>query len=287
MEEARMAFLAAGNLTIDDSTVAIGQCGGSGLHSALGMWLWDEPTTLLAGVGTDFPAEWSGRIAAAGIDTSWIWSTGEPHALRSGPPDPAVWPFYSPSVQRLPPADYAGAHVAPGPARQVADLVDALADQAGAVTLDRPWWDGVGGPLVPTLRRLAALVPGIDELVRQAGDGDPWELAARLGADCPTVVVRLGAAGCLVLRRGGRPVRVGTVPVRAVDPRGAGDAFCGGFCVGLAETGDPVRAAAYGAVSASYVIEHTDPLTVLGANRGEAARRLAHVLGTVVEVSPA
>ncbi|HEV7655884.1 MAG TPA: carbohydrate kinase family protein [Mycobacteriales bacterium] len=282
-----MAFLAAGNLTIDDSTVAIGQCGGNALYTALGMWLWDEPTTLLAGIGTDFPAQWSDRLTAAGIDTSWVWSTGEPHALRSGPPDPAVWPLYSPSVQRLPPADFAGAHVAPGPVRQVADLVDALGYQTRVTTLDRPWWDGAGGLLTPALRTLAALVPGIDELVRQAREDDPWELAARLGADVPAVIVRQGPAGCLVLSRGARPTRVGTVPVSVVDPRGAGDAFCGGVCVGMALSGDPVRAAAYGAVAASYVIERSDPLTVFDADRGEARRRLAHVLGTVVEVSPA
>jgi sugar/nucleoside kinase (ribokinase family) len=278
-----MPFLAAGNLAIDDDR---GQCTGSGLYTALGMWVWDEPITLLAGTGTDFPAEWVARIAAAGVDTSWIWSTGEPHALRSRPVDPAAWPLYSPSVQRLPPTDFAGAHAGPGPIRQVADLVDALADQAGVLTLDRPWWDGVGGRLTPTLRRLSALLPGIGELVRRAAAEDPWELAARLAEDCRTVVVRQGAAGCLVLRRGARPVRVGTVPVRAVDPAGAGDAFCGGFCVGLASTGDPVRAAGYGAVSASYVIERTDPLTVLDVGRGEARRRLSHVLGTAVEVTP-
>lgn len=282
-----MAFLAAGNLTVDDSTVAFGQCGGNALYTALGMWLWDEPTTLLAGVGTDFPAAWLDRLTAAGIDTGAVWSTGEPHALRSGPPDPAVWPAYSPSLQRLPPADFAGAHVAPGPARQVADLVDALAYQTPVVTLDRPWWDGVGALLTPMLRKLAALAPGAAELVRQSGGGEPWELAARLGAECPTVVVRQGRAGCLVLRRGAaRPVQVGTVPVRVADPRGAGDAFCGGLCVGLARTGDPVRAAAYGAVSASFVLEAADPLDVLAADRSGTAGRLAHVRATIAEVTP-
>jgi sugar/nucleoside kinase (ribokinase family) len=283
-----MPFLAAGNLTVDDSPGAPAQCGGNALYAALGMWVWGEPTTLLAGVGTDFPAAWLDRIAAAGIDTAALWSTGEPHALRAGPPDPAVWPSYSPSMQRLPPSDFAGAHVGPGPARQVADLVDALAYQTGVITLDRPWWDGVGAVLTPTLRKLAALAPDAEELARRSADGDPWALAARLGADCPTVVVRQGPAGCLVLRRGAaRPVRVGALPVRVADPRGAGDAFCGGLCVGLARTGDPVRAAAYGAVSASFVLEAADPLAVLAADRGETARRLAYVRDTVAEVAPA
>jgi ribokinase len=92
-----------------------------------------------------------------------------------------------------------------------------------------------------------------------------------------------------VLRRGGRPVRLDPVPlpVPAVEPAGVGDAFCGGFCVGLAGSGDPVRAAAYGAVSASYLIEQADPLDVLDADRGDARGRLSRVLATAVEVTPA
>ena len=280
-----MSFLAAGSITLEPER---GRCGGPGLYAALGMWLWEQPTTLLAGVGTDFPTAWLDRLAAAGIDTGWVWSTGEPHALRPEPADPSAWPLYSPSLQRLPPADVACAHAGPGPARQVADLVDALADQAGVLTLSRPWWDGVGGVLTATLRRLSALLPSTDDLTDRAGaGGDPWELAGRLAEDCRTVVVRQGAQGCLVLRRDARPVRVGAVPLRVVDPAGAGDTFCGGFCVGLASTGDPVRAAGYGAVSASYVLEHADPLDVLDADRGDARRRLAQVLGTAVKVDPA
>lgn len=317
-----MTFLAAGNLTIDDvvsadGAVAVGQCGGNGLYAALGMWVWGAPTALLAGAGTDYPAAWLDRVAAAGIDLSGVWGTGEPHALRSRafyradgsrtdrvaeadlPPHVAaamdlstdltafdserhrlVWPSYSPSVQRLPTGPLDGAHAAPGPTRQVADLVDALADQARVVTLDWPWW----GEARAALPRVSAVLPGIEELVRHAAGADPYGLARGLG---PTVVVKQGATGCLVLRAGRPPVRVGTVPVRAVDPTGAGDAFCGGFCVGLAATGDPVRAAAHGAVSASFVVERADALAVLDADRNLAAARLAHVLDTTVEVSPA
>lgn len=293
-----MPFVAAGNLTLDEGPGG-GRCGGAGLYAALGMWVWEQPATLLAGVGTDFPAGSLERLGAAGIDTSCVWSTGEPHALRSGPADPAVWPLYSPSVQRLPPTDFAGTHAGPGPIRQVADLVDALADQTGVLTLDQPWWDGVGGVLTPTLRRLSALLPDADEVARQAdllgpvdGAGDPWKLAARLTADCRTVVLRRGA-GCVVLRPGAAPVQLAGPPevdpaeagYAGADPAGVGAAFCGGFCVGLAGTGDPVRAAGHGAVAASYVLGHADPLDVLDADRSDTRRRLSEVLRTAVEVS--
>lgn len=40
-----------------------------------------------------------------------------------------------------------------------------------------------------------------------------------------------------------------------VDTTGAGNAFLGGFTMGLLKTRDPVRAACYGAVSASFVVQ--------------------------------
>jgi hypothetical protein len=42
---------------------------------------------------------------------------------------------------------------------------------------------------------------------------------------------------------------------QVVDTTGAGNCFLGGFAVGLLETGDPVKAAHYGAVAASFVVQ--------------------------------
>jgi ribokinase len=58
---------------------------------------------------------------------------------------------------------------------------------------------------------------------------------------------------------------------------GAGDSFCGGFMVGLATTGDPIRAALYGTVSASFAIEGYGALYALGADSTEARRRLVYL----------
>ncbi|KAL9058675.1 MAG: hypothetical protein Q9206_001833 [Seirophora lacunosa] len=57
-----------------------------------------------------------------------------------------------------------------------------------------------------------------------------------------------------------------TTPPRnpnVVDPTGAGNAFLGGFAIGLQETSDPVRAARYGTVAASFALEQLG-LPVLG-----------------------
>jgi hypothetical protein len=63
-------------------------------------------------------------------------------------------------------------------------------------------------------------------------------------------------------------------PACVIDPTGAGDSFCGGFAVGLTDTGDPIRAAQYGTVSASWVIQGYGALYALGSNREKAQARL-------------
>ncbi|MCC8166228.1 MAG: PfkB family carbohydrate kinase, partial [Planctomycetes bacterium] len=49
--------------------------------------------------------------------------------------------------------------------------------------------------------------------------------------------------------------RTPSTPAAPTPPTGAGDSFCGGFLVGLRETGDAVEAALYGTVSSSFVVE--------------------------------
>ena len=106
------------------------------------------------------------------------------------------------------------------------------------------------------------------------------ELVRRLAHLGPgTVVLKAGKEGALVYQREGeRLVHVPAYPARVVDVTGAGDAFCGGFAVGLAQTGDPVQAACMGAVSASFVVEGFGALHALEASTPQAIQeRLAWV----------
>jgi ribokinase len=95
------------------------------------------------------------------------------------------------------------------------------------------------------------------------------------------VVVKNGAAGVLLVD--GRSQAVSHFPAyhptndpRIIDVTGAGDSFCGGFMVGLAQMGDPAQAAAYGLVSASLVIEGYGALYAL-SRKSEARSRLAEL----------
>jgi sugar/nucleoside kinase (ribokinase family) len=61
---------------------------------------------------------------------------------------------------------------------------------------------------------------------------------------------------------------------RVKDITGAGDAYCGGFNVGLEQTNDVLQAALYGTISASLTVEGIGALFALGALPGLAGARL-------------
>jgi sugar/nucleoside kinase (ribokinase family) len=74
-----------------------------------------------------------------------------------------------------------------------------------------------------------------------------------------TVVVRAGADGALALQRDRPSVRVPAYYApgaeQVVDPTGAGNAFLGGYVVGLLREGVVREALCYGAVAASFALE--------------------------------
>ncbi len=146
--------------------------------------------------------------------------------------------------------------------------------------------------MVPTrLTYLKQILPQVDVFLPSAMEirslfgekVDLAEAAVTLTAwGAHRVVVKNGAKG--VLLADGRSQTISHFPPyhaasdpRIVDVTGAGDSFCGGFMVGLAHTGDPARAVAYGLVSASLVIEGYGALYAL-SRKGEAKERLKKVM---------
>jgi ribokinase len=121
-----------------------------------------------------------------------------------------------------------------------------------------------------------------DQEVRSLFD-DSIDLGAAARAFCAwgarLVVIKMGAAGVMVLEQGQQdpiilPPYHRQQDDRVIDVTGAGDAFCGGFMVGLARAGDAIHAAQLGLVSASLVIEGYGALYALQVDKSQALRRL-------------
>lgn len=198
-------------------------------------------------------------------------------------PRPSDWPSGGGSLK--------GAHFAPIALRTHLE-VPPLCRAGGVplVTLD-PGERDMCPALEDTIMRIIGSVDVFlpsEEEVRSlwGGEVDLWEAAARLSeAGPPVVVIKRGPKGAMVYEREGqRRTAIPPYPADVVDVTGAGDTFCGGFLVGHAETGDPVRAALMGTVSASMVIEAYGGLHVLErlergeVDAGERLRRLEGML---------
>jgi len=189
----------------------------------------------------------------------------------------------SPRPEQLPPAcrNARALHLCPMPLDILQTWSRVSAAQKTADLLPYP----VGGnlddpPLRDLLSRLDAFLPSQAEAEHLQPGYTPEALCRALTRRGPAaVVIKEGARGAVVYHRpDDRLQRIPALPVRVVDPTGAGDAFCGGFAVGLARTGDPFRAACYGAVSASFVIQDFGALHALRVSPAEAEERLAELI---------
>jgi sugar/nucleoside kinase (ribokinase family) len=75
----------------------------------------------------------------------------------------------------------------------------------------------------------AVCFPNRDEAAILTGEADPLAMATRLTRSYGVVVVKLGAAGCVLAVPGEPAVPIAAYPARVTDTTGAGDAFCGAF----------------------------------------------------------
>ena len=195
----------------------------------------------------------------------------EPLALR-----PEDWP-----------EAYAGAtavHLSPQPLSSHRFIPPALRQQGvGCITLD----PGERYMVPSLLSYLAQILPFVDAFLPSEQEiqslfgaevNSYWaaERLAELGARL--VVIKQGAKGVLVREENGRfthlPPYNHPADAPVIDVTGAGDAFCGGFLVGLAQTQEPLLAAKMGLVSASFVIEGYGALYALGRSQQQALARL-------------
>lgn len=138
---------------------------------------------------------------------------------------------------------------------------------------------------LPYIRQILPLIdaflPSDQEVRSLLGAGVDLREAAKTFCSwgAPLAVIKIGEQGVLVQDREHdqslhlRPYHA-PGDARVIDVTGAGDSFCGGFMVGLAQTADPIHAAQMGLVSASLVIEGYGALYALEVDKQLAESRL-------------
>jgi len=131
--------------------------------------------------------------------------------------------------------------------------------------------------LLKLLSRVDAFLPSEVEAESLMPGHEAEPFCREIAARGPKIVgVKQGDHGVAIFdRRQDRFQQLKAYPAQVEDLTGAGDSFCGGFSIGYHQTGDPIQAALYGTVSASFIIEQFGGLHALNLTREQAQERLA------------
>ena len=135
---------------------------------------------------------------------------------------------------------------------------------------------------------LDAFIPSEKEVISYFRPSrlDIWEMAETFGdMGCSFVVIKQGARGQSIWDNDAkRRWHIPAYPAKVRDVTGAGDSFCGGFLVGLEQTGDVVEAALRGSISASITIEGSGALYAIDSLPGLIRARLEALRPSVMQV---
>jgi ribokinase len=240
--------------------------GGKGANQAIAAARAGAAVRFLGAVGGDaFGAELAATLRSAGCDTSRLrtvpGSTGTAHIVvdDEGGNSIVVVPGANGTVTALADADVAALAGCDALLLQLELPMPAVlagaraAHRAGIPVVLTP------APAVPLpdelLDAVDLLVPNQHEAAALTGAPDPARAAELLLARVGEVVVTLGGAGSLYLRRGAPPLRVPAWPVSAVDTTAAGDAFCGALAVARAEGREMPTALEFASAAAALSVQ--------------------------------
>ena len=108
--------------------------------------------------------------------------------------------------------------------------------------------------LRPALPHLSLFIPSQGQALGLTGTTDPEQAARRFRElGCETVVIKMGANGCLVLSEDGC-VRLPAYPTTVVDTTGAGDAFVSGYLAAHTRGMKPADCARHGNAAGAVCI---------------------------------
>lgn len=178
-----------------------------------------------------------------------------------------------------------GCHIAPNPYAEQMALAKAFKAKGVMISLDPPFnlvdqqcdQQSVEERLAALLAQVDIFLPSQKELQALYPNKTHKEAILSMAGMGPAVIgVKLGGNGSLIWDRNrDELLHIPAYPSKVTNPTGAGDAYCGGFLVGMIETSDPFIAAQFGSVAASLVIERGNVSTALRFNRYQASLRLS------------
>jgi ribokinase len=252
-------FLTVGNLLVEDIVMPDGRelpgrLGGDAIYAALGVRAFAEDVQPVVRLGRGFPSELRQSLEEAGYGDGLLSSDHPAVRLRvrwgveggsrfTFEPGSGTYLQATPTPDELPPglAERLDAvHIAPIPFEQLQAWIAWARPRARVLTVD-PHYEHLDAEWSRVLPALDAFLPSRAEATGILGGWPGPENAARelaaLGA--PIVCIKLGAEGAVGYRAAtGELLSLPAASVDPVDPTGCGDAFCGGFLVGLTESDD-------------------------------------------------
>ncbi|MEN8240391.1 MAG: PfkB family carbohydrate kinase [Chloroflexota bacterium] len=303
---------AIGNLAIDDiilydqQKMYLDSIGGNALYSAVGARVWGSEPTIHARIGKNFPQSSIERLGKFGIKSDLVrvqnndirnWMLYEPGGSRqfinhlSSGSHHQMSITGSELVENNLKTD--GVHLAPMPTDVQNSVLKTIQEYKGSKTVVS--WDPHVDYLeqeefnrlaFEMLRFVDVFLPSKEEVIKMFGSSNLKE-AARAFADAgpKIVVIKKSIEGSLVYQKQlDKFFDVPIFPGETVEPTGAGDSFCGGFMSCFLETKDPVLSAAFGTVSASFVVEQVGAFSPLKSNFADKDERLEYVNTRITEL---
>jgi ribokinase len=291
-------YLAVGNLLVEnivmpDRRELRDRLGGDAIYAAAGARAFADDVQPVVRLGRGFPPELRHALEDAGYGDGLIPSEHPAVRLRidwgveggerfTFEPGSGTYLQATPTPDELPAALEDGleaVHVAPIPFDLMAAWVRWARPRARLVTVD-PHYQHLDADWASVLQLVDAFLPSRDEAAGILGGWPGAREAARAlaGLGTPLVCVKLGAEGSIGYRAADDGlVELGPAEARPIDPTGCGDAFCGGFLVGLAETDDLHSALAHGTVAAGFAAADHGAAHALVVDRAVANRRVVEV----------
>lgn len=274
-------YVSIANIFIDDillwdGRIYLGVLGGAGSHAVSGMRVWSEDVGLVARAGKDLNQDHFKQLSGLGLDLSGLLFISERTArawqiFQQDEKRIEIYRFsdgakdkVTPSFDYLPPTHRTaeGFHIYwDGELLQLKEEIQRLRITNPSATLI---WEPAERHVHDLSDGFQSVLPTVDvfspnylEGAAITGNDEPLEICkimASWGAHC--IALRMGKDGSLLREPDGCFWRIPAyVANEPVDVTGAGNAYCGGFTVALADGYSFFESACRAAVSASFSLE--------------------------------